>query len=89
MKVDRKWGGGSGMFRDMPPHRTAKKIPEGGNQVHIDGSARWIPFEKMLFVHSWTANYPKWDQSKRQAFFYQEDLGDYGKREPVRATSAK
>lgn len=89
MKIDSKWGGGSEMFSDMPAHRNLKKQPDGGNQVHMDGSARWIRFEKMYFVHSWTANYPKWNESTRQAFFYQDDLGDYGKSEPVRATSAK
>ncbi len=89
MKIDLKWGGGTSMFRDMPPHSDSKKVPDGGNQVHIDGSARWVPFEKMYFVHSWSANYPKWAHSSRQAFFFQEDLGEYGKREPIRANSAK
>lgn len=89
MKIDQKWGGGPEVFRDMPSHRNLQKQPDGGNQVHMDGSARWIQFEKMYFVHSWSVNYPKWNESSRQAFFFQEDLGEYGKREPVRATSAK
>lgn len=90
MKIDRAWGGGSALFRNMPPHRDApKRQPEGGNQVHMDGSARWIPFEKMYFIHSWAANSPRWSDSPRQAFFFQEDLGDYGKSEPIKASAVK
>ena len=53
MKVERKWGGGSEMFANMPPHQNSRHQPEGGNQVHIDGSARWVNFEQMYFVHTW------------------------------------
>ena len=87
LKIDRVWGGGGTIFSDLPPHKGPKKQPEGGNQVHIDGSARWIPFEDMYLIHSWTA-FPRdqdWRQNSRQAFFFQQDLGDYGKREPIRA----
>lgn len=89
MKIDRKWGGGGEMFSDMPPHRNSKNQPVGGNQVHVDGSARWVPFEQMFFIHSWAQNAPNWAHSSRQAFFFQEDLGDYGRREPIKATAAK
>lgn len=94
MKIQKVWGGGSDMFADMPPHRNSEKRPEGGNQVHVDGSARWIPFEKMYFVHTWqsfvsTNNSGSWTNNDRQAFFYQDDLGEYGKQQPVKATAAK
>jgi len=90
MKIQKVWGAGSGMLADMPPHQNSKKLPEGGNQVYIDGSARWIPFERMYFVHTWQSfNNADWRQNDRQAFFYQEDLGEYGKREPIKASAAK
>lgn len=89
MKIDGVWGGGGETFSDMPPHHNAKKQPEGGNQVYIDGSARWIPFDNMYFVHSWTQNSPNWSRSTRQAFFHQDDLGDYGKREPIKGSAAR
>jgi prepilin-type N-terminal cleavage/methylation domain-containing protein len=90
MKVQKVWGGGSQMFANMPAHQDSKKQPEGGNQVHMDGSARWIPFENMYFVHTWQ-NFGgrDWRLNDRQAFFYQQDLGEYGKREPVRASAAR
>ncbi len=79
MKVDGIWGGGRDIaFSGMPPHRTSFKIPEGGNQVHMDGSVRWVRFKQMYFIHSW-------DPAARLAYFYQEDLGDYGQRGPIKA----
>lgn len=90
MKIQKSWGGGSEMFADMPAHQNSEKQPEGGNQVYIDGSACWIPFEKMYFVHTWQSFGGKdWRLNDRQAFFYQEDLGEYGKREPIKATAAR
>ncbi|MHC1769028.1 MAG: hypothetical protein AB9869_32885 [Verrucomicrobiia bacterium] len=72
MKIDRKWGGGRDTaFKNMPPHRRAKGgAPEGGNQLFMDGSARWIKFDRMLFIHSWSTD------GTRDAYFYQEDLGE-------------
>jgi prepilin-type N-terminal cleavage/methylation domain-containing protein len=72
MKIDRRWGSGrDSAFKNMPPHRNrTTSIPEGGNQVFMDGSARWIRFDRMLFIHSWSAD------GTRDAFFYQEDLGE-------------
>ena len=90
MKVQKVWGGGPQMFADMPAHQNSEKQPEGGNQVYIDGSARWIPFEDMYFVHTWQ-NFGgrDWRYNDYQAFFYQQDLGEYGKREPVKASAAR
>ncbi|MEO8425804.1 MAG: type II secretion system protein [Verrucomicrobiota bacterium] len=72
MKIDRKWGGGrDSAFKGMPPHRNYRTgVPEGGNQLFMDGSVRWIKFDRMLFIHSWAAD------GTRDAYFYQEDLGE-------------
>lgn len=55
-------------FDNMPPHAGKDNVPEGGSQSHVDGSARWVKFQDMKFIHSW-------DISGRKAFFYQRDLG--------------
>ncbi|HVR36265.1 MAG TPA: prepilin-type cleavage/methylation domain-containing protein, partial [Methylomirabilota bacterium] len=73
MKVDGSWGGGRDTsFAKMPPHPTsgAGGAPEGGNQVYVDGSASWVRFDQMLFIHSWNTS------GSRDAYFHQEDLGD-------------
>jgi prepilin-type N-terminal cleavage/methylation domain-containing protein len=69
MKVDGQWGGGRDTaFKGMPPHKQASSpIPVGGNQVFMDGSARWIRFEKMLFLHSW-------DVGGRLSYMFQDDI---------------
>ena len=86
IKIDGVWGGGSDVaFSDMPAHPDQKNEPIGGNQVHIDGSARWVTFENMFFIHSWSQNSKNWAEGNRQAFFYQEDLGEYGKHGPIKA----
>ncbi len=70
LKVDRKWGGGrETAFKDMPPHHNQRGLPEGGNHVYMDGSARWVPFQQMLFLHSWNPG------GTRDAYFFQEDIG--------------
>ncbi len=72
MKIDGAWGGVRGVTRDyvydhMPPHRTGgRKTPAGGNQVFMDGSARWVKFEQMFYLHTWAAD------GTRIAYFYQE-----------------
>lgn len=76
IKVNGTWGGmdpdpaRKDTFLNMPSHMPNKR-PEGGNQVHMDGSARWVKFKDMFFIHSW-------DKDNRPSFFYQEDLGAYG-----------
>jgi prepilin-type N-terminal cleavage/methylation domain-containing protein len=75
MKVNGSWGGldpdpnRKDTYANMPSHMPNKR-PEGGNQVHMDGSARWVKFNDMFFIHSW-------DSANKMAFFYQDDLGDY------------
>lgn len=85
MKVNGSWGGGRDVaFADLPPHPGTGPRPAGGNQVHVDGSARWVPFENMYFIQV-----QNWRNSACESFFFQDDLGDYGKREPIKAVNAK
>lgn len=70
LRIDGRWGGGRDTaFKGMPPHRlSASKAPAGGNQVFMDGSARWVAYRDMLFLHSWSTD------GTRDAYFYQHDL---------------
>ncbi len=71
LKVAGTWGGGRDTaFGGMPPHRGRDSIPEGGNQVQMDGSAVWVNFDQMIMIHSWSP-------SDRTAYFFQQDLGDF------------
>ena len=82
LKIDRQWGGGRfEAFKNMPPHRNSKGLPEGGNHLYMDGSAYWVQFQKMFFLHSWNTS------GARDAYFYQEDVGEklQGKLERLRA----
>jgi prepilin-type N-terminal cleavage/methylation domain-containing protein/prepilin-type processing-associated H-X9-DG protein len=55
---------------DRVPHpRPGKKHPDGGNIAFVDGSVRWIKFEKMYFMTSW-------NPGTRRLFAYQEDWGN-------------
>jgi prepilin-type N-terminal cleavage/methylation domain-containing protein len=67
LKVDGGWNLPSSRataFADMPPHRGAGNIPTGGNQLYCDGSANWIKFKSMYFLHSWGT-------TGRDAYIYQ------------------
>ncbi|HEY3862673.1 MAG TPA: prepilin-type N-terminal cleavage/methylation domain-containing protein [Verrucomicrobiae bacterium] len=71
IKVDSAWGGGKtdtdGFdFTGMPSH-LPNKIPDGGNEVMMDGSAQWVPFKKMFALTSWSA-------ATRLAYFYQNPI---------------
>jgi type II secretory pathway pseudopilin PulG len=61
-------------FASLPAHRAASGLPEGGNEVFIDGSARWVKAAEMRFIHSW-------NPSSRELYFWQENLGEL---EPMR-----
>ena len=66
---------GSG-WSTLPAHKAGSRpFPAGGNEVFIDGSARWVKGKDMLFVHSWNV--------VRELYIYQEDLGAL---EPQRAS---
>ncbi len=82
LRIDNDWGGGRAeAFKNMPPHRNPQGLPEGGNELFMDGSARWINFDRMLFIHSWSTG------GARNAYFWQDDLGDLAQKDlkPLRA----
>ena len=55
-------------FTSLPAHKARSGQPAGGNEVFMDGSARWVKAREMMFIHSW-------NPSSRELYFYQEDLG--------------
>jgi len=58
---------GSG-FSKLPAHKAQSNLPDGGNEVFIDGSARWVKAKEMFYIHTWNA-------STCEIYFYQDDLG--------------
>ena len=77
MKIAGSWGGNDDpsrplVYSNMPQHRGSKSmVPKGGNQVFTDGSARWIKFEQMYFLHTWNSS-PSFTSS-RVAYIYQDE----------------
>jgi hypothetical protein len=73
MKIDGVWGGGRDTaYQGLPAHQGPRGgPPEGGNQAYFDGSVNWVAFQKMIYIHSWSADF------SRMAYFYQEDLGGW------------
>jgi prepilin-type N-terminal cleavage/methylation domain-containing protein len=70
------WGdpnqSGASGFINLPAHRVrGSNLPAGGNEVFIDGSARWVRSRDMMFIHRFTGS----GGLDRQFYFYQPDLG--------------
>ena len=56
----------------LPAHVDGGQFPAGGNEVFIDGSARWIKTKGvMIYLHTW--GNPQ--SSTEPLYFYQDDLG--------------
>jgi prepilin-type N-terminal cleavage/methylation domain-containing protein len=55
-------------FVNLPAHRRRDGLPAGGNEVFMDGSARWTNFRDMMNIHDWNGQ-------SRRLYFYQDDLG--------------
>jgi prepilin-type N-terminal cleavage/methylation domain-containing protein len=74
LKINYGWGGVEEgrefVYAGMPQHHGRSKVPAGGNQVFIDGAARWINFRDMLYLQTWNVN------GSRIAYFYQ-DASDF------------
>jgi prepilin-type N-terminal cleavage/methylation domain-containing protein len=81
MKIDGVWGEGRDTaYKNMPQHRTKDGPPEGGNHVYADGSAKWVKFSQMLFLHTWgTTSFT----GTRVAYWFQEDLGEFEANRPA------
>jgi hypothetical protein len=92
IKTGAKWGTNPNPgtrplpFSNLPPHHGSKSLtPLGGNEVFVDGSARWIEFSKMHYLTTW-----KPDFAARQCFFYQaSDDFDPALKNVLPALSAK
>jgi hypothetical protein len=55
------------LFNGLPPHHTSDSlVPQGGNEVFADGSARWCQFETMYELSDWgNGKYCFWYQDSR------------------------
>ena len=73
-------------FPHVTPHRGRNSVPLGGNELFMDGSARWFKAQEMFFLHSWG---PTW-AGQRISYLYQ-DSADFDPRlkEPTVLNSLK
>jgi type II secretory pathway pseudopilin PulG len=75
IKVYGKWGvtNLAQLYANLPQHHGSDSlVPQGGNEVFCDGSARWIQFEKMYYFHTWTSDTDPNGPANKACFFYQD-----------------
>jgi prepilin-type N-terminal cleavage/methylation domain-containing protein len=59
----------------LPEHKNGSAaVPAGGNEVFIDGSAKWIKASVMMYLHSWSDSQ---SPNPRFLYFWQDDLGTF------------
>ena len=54
-------------YSNLPAHKGKGSLPAGGNEVFIDGSARWVKASEMFYITY------GWDTAK-QFYFSQDNL---------------
>jgi prepilin-type N-terminal cleavage/methylation domain-containing protein len=69
-KISGTWGGSESLitvpaidatYKFWPPHRSGNhRYPDGGNEVFVDGSAKWCPVQTMYAFTTWTAGNKMW-----------------------------
>lgn len=62
MKQNGKW---------IDQHTMVRGVPQGGNHVYMDGSAQWVTFDRLLYLHSWNPG------PSRVVLWHQQDTGSY------------
>ena len=75
-KIDGSWGLPNDsasrddiIYSNTPQHHGPGSMrPIGGNEVFVDGSTRWIKFQQMYYLTTWTTD------GTRIYYFYQDDL---------------
>jgi len=55
-------------YSNLPAHKSKNGLPAGGNEVFIDGSARWVKAADMRYVDG------GWNPGPLELFFYQDNL---------------
>jgi prepilin-type N-terminal cleavage/methylation domain-containing protein len=72
VETENGWGGPTtidpSLYLNLPPHKASGAFPSGGNEVFVDGSARWIKVEKMRYLTTWRVD------GSRKCYFYQDSI---------------
>ena len=58
-------------YSEIPPHRSSSGVPQGGNEVFMDGSAQWIKFQTMFVFQQYQG------ANDFRNFFWWQDTQDF------------